>query len=413
MDPTCHIDGFGPLGMARPASVGELGALVRKAAADSAAVYPLGGQTHLGLGNPPIKAGLAVDLRGLDSVIDFPARDMTITVQAGIGVARLQSLVAPENLRLPVDIPRSDQATLGGIIATNASGPRRLGFGTLRDYVIGISAVNNEGLEFKAGGRVVKNVAGYDLCKLLVGSLGTLGIITQVTLKLKPCAEEQALIRFGCDADSLEANVMRLHGTRTRPVCVELLNRSAADTVFQSAGLPASESAWSLVIGFEGNEEAVRWQVQQLIEEVGPAAQLEARVGFTVQPLWDALVNAAHEGALVSCKACVLPSCVVDFCRAVDRDPDRPKVQAHAGSGIVRGYWPAGLAEARAAEIVDAWRSLADRSHGNVVVHRCPPEWKRSVAVWGAVADGWLMRVIKEKFDPRRIFNPGRFVEGI
>src|SRR5262249_22812669 len=158
------------------------------------AIYPLGGRTMLDLGLPPTRPGLAIDLRRFDAVIDYPARDMTVTVQAGLTVAKLQALLAAENQRLPIDVPHAEQATLGGALAANVSGPRRYGFGTLRDYVIGISVVNDEGQEVKAGGRVVKNVAGYDLCKLYVGSLGTLGIITQVTLKLRPQPMAQTLI---------------------------------------------------------------------------------------------------------------------------------------------------------------------------------------------------------------------------
>src|SRR5262245_58022844 len=224
---TCTIDGFGPLPVVRPVSVSVLGDVVRGAAAKNEAIYPIGGQTQLDLGNPPTKGGVAVDMRGLDQVIEFPARDMTVTVQAGITIAKLQALLAPENLQLPIDVPQPERATLGGIIATNVSGPRRLGYGTLRDYVIGISAVNDEGNEFKAGGRVVKNVAGYDLCKLLVGSLGTLGVITQVTLKLRPLPEETALVTLGCESAEVAGVLDQMHSSRTRPVCMELLNRPA------------------------------------------------------------------------------------------------------------------------------------------------------------------------------------------
>ena len=180
---TCLLDGFGPVPLVRPGCAVDVGDLIRQASASDSAIYPVGGQTKIGLGYPPTKPGQAVDLRGLAQVIDFPARDMTITVQAGITIAVLRETLAREKLRLPIDVPQPDRATLGGILACNTSGPRRFGYGTLRDYVIGITALNDEGREFKAGGRVVKNVAGYDLCKLLVGSLGTLGIITQVTLK--------------------------------------------------------------------------------------------------------------------------------------------------------------------------------------------------------------------------------------
>jgi glycolate oxidase FAD binding subunit len=413
MQADCYIDGFGPLPVERPASVAELGAIVSRAAVDGAAVYPLGGRTRLDLGNRPIKAGLAVDVCGLDQVIDFPSRDMTVTVQAGIRMNGLQALLAPENLRLPIDVPEADRATLGGSIAANTSGPRRYGFGTLRDYVIGISAVNDAGKEFKAGGRVVKNVAGYDLCKLLVGSLGTLGIITQVTLKLRPLAEEQALIVLGCAADGLETLLEQLHATATRPVCIELLNRRAAAEVFRRADMEAPASVWAVVVGYEGNEEAVRWQVQQLIVEVGAASQLAVRIGFTTGPLWDALVSGAgRTEAPLSFKASVLPSAVAAFCRAADAEPDAVTVQASAGSGIVRGHWQAGLTETRAAALRASWRGWSERG-GTVVVERCPPEWKRAVPVWDALPAGALMRAVKEKLDPNRVFNPGRFVEGI
>jgi glycolate oxidase FAD binding subunit len=153
---------------------------------------------------------------------------MTITVQAGMTVAQLQSTLAREKQRLPIDVPHAERATVGGIIATNMSGPRRYGWGTLRDYVIGISVVNDEGHEIKAGGRVVKNVAGYDLCKLFVGSMGTLGVITQVTFKLRPLAAEQALFAFPCPPTEIDNALTLLHGSKTRPVMLELLSPGAA-----------------------------------------------------------------------------------------------------------------------------------------------------------------------------------------
>ena len=216
-DNVCRIDDFGPLTVVRPQSVAELGDLVRRASAERQALYPVGGGTMLDLGLPPSRPGWAVDVRSLNHVIDYPARDMTITVQAGVTVAELQRVLAAENQRLPVDVPRADRATLGGALAANVSGPRRYGFGTLRDYVLGISTVNDEGQEVKAGGRVVKNVAGYDLCKLHVGALGTLGVIVQATLKVRPIPEAQALLTLGCDAAGLEALLDRLHDSRTRP----------------------------------------------------------------------------------------------------------------------------------------------------------------------------------------------------
>src|SRR5581483_6676750 len=221
------LDDFSLPSVIQPRSVAELGDLVGRARSEGQALYPLGGRTMLTLGLPPTRPGYGVDLRGLSAVIDYPARDMTITVQTGITLAELQQLLATENQRLPVDVPHADKATLGGALAVNASGPRRYGFGTFRDYVLGISTINDEGQETKAGGRVVKNVAGYDLCKLHIGALGTLGIISQVTLKLRPLPEEQAIAVLACRTEDLEGLLTGLHATRTEPVGVELVNRAA------------------------------------------------------------------------------------------------------------------------------------------------------------------------------------------
>ena len=188
------------------------------------AVYPLGGGTSLDFGLPAAQPGIGFSLAGLNRVVDYPARDMTITVEAGITLANLADMLADERQWLPIDVPQPERATLGGVIATDVSGPRRYGYGTLRDYVIGISAVDGRGMTFKGGGRVVKNVAGYDFCKLLTGSLGTLGVITQVTLKLKPLVERSALV--ACDVRDWHAAERLLAGvvtSATTPTAIELL----------------------------------------------------------------------------------------------------------------------------------------------------------------------------------------------
>jgi glycolate oxidase FAD binding subunit len=414
MTDSCLIDDFGPLPVRHPASVAELSDCVRAAASAGQAAYPLGGGTMLGQGLPPTKPGVAVRTTRLDQVLDYPARDMTVTVQTGITLARLSDLLAVENQRLPIDVPNAGRATLGGALAVNASGPRRYGLGTLRDYVIGISVVNDEGQEVKAGGRVVKNVAGYDLCKLYVGSLGTLGIISQVTLKLKPRPEEHALLTLGCGPDAVGPLLDTLHRSRTRPVCLELLNAAAIRAVNAAHGGAAPDSPWVIVVGFEGNREAVSWQVQQLIKEV-PAGQ---GTGVTVlaeksaEPLWSALVEfAAWPGARLTFKANVLPSAVAAFCRQAADLGDGLLLQAHAGSGIVIGHAGADLTAERAAAMLKGRLATATAARGNLIVTRCPPAWKAALPVWGAPrGDAWLMRRVKDALDPRGLFNPGRFI---
>jgi glycolate oxidase FAD binding subunit len=402
-DSTLTLDGLGPLPIRRPGSVAELGDLVREAAATGSALYPVAGRTHLGLGNSPTKPGIAVDLRGLCDVVDFPARDMTITVRPGITITELRTLLAKENLRLPIDIPRPDEATLGGAIAVDVSGPRRFGFGTLRDYVIGISAVSDEGLEFKAGGRVVKNVAGYDLCKLLVGSLGTLGIVTQVTLKLRPLAEECALIAMPTGADGLDKLVDKAMATRTRPVLLDVVNRAAGREIPDAY---LTDEAWTVLVGYEGNTDLVRWQMQQLVTELGCSHPVEARIGCTGATVDRALVeDLAWPGATLTLRASTLPSRAVALLQAMDADGCR--LHAHAGNGIVVGHYGAMSLE-QATTLVRRWRELA---RGAVVVVRCPTEWKRTLDVWGPPrGDAPLMREVRRRFDPRGMFNPGRFV---
>jgi glycolate oxidase FAD binding subunit len=412
---TCLIDDVGPLPVVRPGSPAELGDLVRRAGADGQALYPLGGRTLLEQGLPPSRPGLGVDLRALDQVIDYPARDMTVTVRAGITLARLQELLAAENQRLAVDVPRAGEATLGGALAANVSGPRRYGHGTLRDYVIGISAVNDEGQEVKAGGRVVKNVAGYDLCKLYIGSLGTLGIITQVTLKLKPRPEEQALLALPCDDEAVAPLLDRLHASNTRPVCVDLLNGPAVRALDARGRLPGSP--WVVVIGYEENAEAVAWQVRRLVGELGPGHTrgLDVWAGRTGNWLWDALVEfRARPAGPLTFKANLLPRATADFCRRAAALPEPVLLQAHAGSGIVLGHVDGTLTLERAQAMLNTMLTWAEAARGNVILLRCPPAWKAALPVWGAPrGDLWLMRRVKEQLDPRRLFNPGRFIDAL
>jgi glycolate oxidase FAD binding subunit len=150
-----------------PASPAQVADAVRRYHDNETPVYPVGGATALDYGLTPKRPGTALSLSGLQAVVDYPARDMTVTVEAGMRVAELSRILAREGQQWPIDVPRADNATVGGVIATNTNGPRRYGYGSVRDYVIGINAVDGSGRPFKGGGRVVKNVAGYDFCKLL------------------------------------------------------------------------------------------------------------------------------------------------------------------------------------------------------------------------------------------------------
>jgi len=404
--PPLSIDDTAPLPVRRPATAAELCALVREAAASGQGVYPVGGRTALDVGLPPLKPGFAVETTALDGVIDYPARDMTITVEAGITLAKLQATLATENQWLPVDVPHPDRATLGGAVALNQSGPRRYGYGTLRDYVIGISFVTDDGDEVKAGGRVVKNVAGYDLMKLHTGAVGTLGAVTRLTLKVKPRPEAMALVTFACGSN-VSGLLDRLHESKSRPVAVQLLNPAAARRVGLGRG-------FGLVVGFEEKAATVEWQVATLLAELAgtPAIDPVELRAPDADRLWAALngLQACPESRLIF-KVSTRPSRVASyFARSAAGGPDL--LFAEALSGIVWGAAADGdPAEAmtpdRLESLIHSPSGTADGAH--VTVRRCPPAWKATLPVWGRpAADRELMRHVKRTLDPGNVFNPGR-----
>jgi glycolate oxidase FAD binding subunit len=297
---------------------------------------------------------------------------------------------------------------LGGVYATNTSGPRRFGAGRPRDQIIGVSFVTADGALVKGGGRVVKNVAGYDFPKLLTGSLGTLGVITQLTLKVRPIPEASTLawISFS-DANRLGPILDQLNTSGTRPVAVEVLNPSGIRSIAARLGLPTE--SWMLVVGFEGSAESVTWQVDRLLPELG-RSDVIIRSGADADPCWTALTEfQAAEVGLVGFVANLRPSSVIPFVRHLDSA--LWAVQAHAGNGIVRAHVLGSPDLKTMAPEIDRLRAAAVRDGGNLILPRCPTEWKERLRVWGEPRPDWAMAErVKRALDPTGAMNPGRFV---
>lgn len=398
-----------------PSTQAELVSVVRAAYESGTPLYPLGGETALDYGLPVKTPGIGLSLAELNRLVDYPARDMTVTVEAGITISALAELLAAEGQWLPIDVPDPDHATLGGVIATNASGPRRYGQGTIRDYVIGITAVDGRGTEFHGGGRVVKNVAGYDFCKLLVGSLGTLGVSTQVTLKVKPRPRASALVT--CDVASFEQAetlLAALGQSRTTPAAVELLAGPAWSDDTNLATLTPGTSA-RLVVGLEGTAVEVDWMVEQLRGEWQALGVSNTRVltGDPCSNLWRSLAEfPANRDAAAVIRANVLPGAVTTFAQEVLQVDPQASIQAHAGNGILIVRFGGLAASDIAATIIKRLRPAADAMRGSVVVVHAAQgvEFTRQL-IWGpARADFPQQVAVKRQFDPRGVLNPGRFI---
>ncbi|HEV3342209.1 MAG TPA: FAD-binding oxidoreductase [Pirellulales bacterium] len=396
-----------------PTTQDELVGHLRGAYESATPVYAIGGGTSLGYGLPAKEKGLGLRLAALNRVVDYPSRDMTVTVEAGITMAALAAELARHGQRLPVDAAQAEQATLGGMIATNFSGPRRFGWGTLRDYVIGISAVDGRGTPFKAGGRVVKNVAGYDLCKLLTGSLGTLAVITQATLKVRPVPEATAFA--GCTArtwDEAESLLSSLVGSRTTPAAIELLRGPHWQPNAMLAAPVAA--AGRLLVGFEGSKSEINWQIEQLAREwreqgVAVDTEREEAAGAT----WRQLTALAASDAPLVVKVNVRPGALTSILSLLAEIDPQASVQSHAGNGIAVAAFSQFSPQDASRVLIQQLQPAAVAAEGNVVVWSCPTDELTRQATWGAApADAALMRSVRDQFDPKRLLNRGRFLYG-
>ncbi|MCX7424676.1 MAG: FAD-binding oxidoreductase [Planctomycetia bacterium] len=402
-----------------PADAAAVAAAVAEAARTDAAVYPIGGGTALDYGARPTRTGVGVSLAKLNRVVDHPARDLTITVEAGLTIAALRKKLAAERQRLPVDIPQADRATVGGAVAASPSGPRRYRWSTMRDYVIGIHAVDGAGTEFSGGGRVVKNAAGYDLCRLLTGSLGTLAVITQVTLMVKPMADTAAVMACDLgDFDTAERLLAVMVRTDTLPVAIELL-AGPAWRDDPALGPMTDGAVGRLVVGFEGSAPEVDWMLESLAGEwhqcgvANPITVPSAQVEPLYRRLTEFPVGTPEPdgSAPLVVQISVLPSATVAAVRRLREMMPECSLEVHAGNGVIRGRF-AVAPDAAAAMLRERLRPLVTQAGGAMVVLAHPPDADLDVrSVWGPPGDGaTVMRAIKERFDPKNLLNPGRFV---
>src|SRR5688500_7991157 len=275
-DASLAVDGQVPALRCEPTSADELAAVVRLANEQKAGVLPRGGGTRMHLGYPPRSADLLLSTRGLNRIVEYEPADLTVTVEAGIGLAELQSRLGQHGQLLALDPPSAANATIGGIVASNASGPLRLRYGSARDLVIGTRVANADGTLTKAGGRVVKNVAGYDLNKLYTGSLGTVGVIVELSFKLHPLPQQEATVVAIFPNPELEAEVSAtVLRSPLGPTAIEIVNGRAAATIAGGLSVPTGGCAmFVLVGGFDKAVGRVADEIAALSSERGRADRI-------------------------------------------------------------------------------------------------------------------------------------------
>ncbi len=411
------IDGREPQQVVFPESIEQVAETLRSASAQKTAVTPIGAGGFLHIGSLPRRYDLALSLQRMNRVVDYQPTDMTVTVEAGMSLARLQAILGEHGQWLPLDPPFPERATVGGIIAANLSGPSRLSQGTVRDFLLGLRVVTADGTVVKGGGRVVKNVAGYDVPKLYCGSFGTLGVIVEATFKVRPYPERQALC--ACmfpSAESAMDKVLHLLGTELQPFFMELTN---FDPLAREKGKTPTAH---LFIAFAGIDEEVGYQVTRLRELSGESS--EARQDLA-EGKDQAVANALRDfplagDAMLRYKASVLPTHVASFYKKAEEEAELRGLSllllSHAGSGIIYGHVPheGSITSEKLLSFVDWLRILAKQLGGSLIIEHIDPALKDRVDVWGHVGNSFpLMKRLKETLDPQGILNPGRFVGGI
>jgi glycolate oxidase FAD binding subunit len=386
--PADAVDGVPARWVASPGSTEEAGAVLRVAAEHDLAVVARGAGTKLDWGTPPRRLDLIVDTRRLDRVVEHAAGDLVVVVQAGVSLAALADRLAGAGQRLAVDevVPGS---TVGGALATGLTGPRRLLAGGVRDLVLGATLIRADGVIARSGGKVVKNVAGYDVAKLVCGAYGTLGLVTEAAFRLHPVSPAAAYASVTVpDAAAAHATVQRVLHAQFVPSAIEL-------------DRPEPGGPVEVALLVEGTEAGVAARTRQARDALGPdAAEVDRPPWWGRLPAGDVLVKVTTE-----------LSGVGRLLDGVEKSGAGGAVAVRGSAGV--GTFHVATGADGAAAFVESLRGAAPGWSGSVVVLAAPPAVRAAVDSWGPVSGLDLMRRVKDQFDPQGRLAPGRFVGGI
>ncbi len=425
------LDGRKPKVIVSPETIDEVSKVVACANQQHLAIIPRGNGTKIGMGGIPKKIDVILSTSRMNRITDSDCENLTLSAESGITLSQVQKSLAKigKGYFLPLDPPFTDKATLGGIVATNSSGPRRLLYGTARDLIIGTKTVFPNGDIVVSGGKTVKNVSGYDMCKLLIGSYGTLGLLCEMTFKLLPLPEkETTLLLSFARIEEADGFVRELRGSQLIPSSIEILNATAVRKIKYPVSLPPNGN-YVVAIGVEGVVESIDRQVSEMSEMGKKYGVLEAVTldSEKHQAFWVAIRDFSYGLTqeypnAISLKSNFLISKSGEMMGDYEETAKRYGIDCalicHCGSGILYSYVLAGK-NLRSkvesfVELVGKLTSEAVKNGGNLVVESSPVLIKKQVDVWGASRSDYpVMRRLKEQIDPASILNRGRFVGGI
>jgi glycolate oxidase FAD binding subunit len=414
-------------------SAEQIADVLRFAAAEKLAVIPMSGRSKLGIGSPPARYDLALDLSRMNRVLSYDPQDLTLGVEPGVRIEDLLRTLGEQKQFLPLAVPFADRATIGGIVAANSSSPLRHAYGAVRDFCLGMEFVTGDGKQAKSGGRVVKNVTGYDLHKLLVGSLGTLGVITRVNFRTFPMPHSQGMFVASFSSAEAAFDFCRAvsHSVLT-PQMVEVANPGTAALIFSGEFATRLEPRTWIVIVSAAGQPAV---VQRYQRELGQLAGAAAAEDFL--PLSDYEANSVmlqiqefprlmmeRDASALIFRINAVPGLLAPLVAklrvlAAQRELDFVALARAAGI-LYAAFLPprenSAAPETLTQLIREVYRTCAQsETQATAMLEWCPPELKTSPEiVWGPPRpDFELMRRVKKSFDSQNILAPGRFAGGI
>jgi glycolate dehydrogenase FAD-binding subunit len=416
------VDGRVPKMVVSPGTAEEIAEVVKYANSEKLSIVPRGGGTMMACGDIPRKMDIVLSLLRLNRIVDYDTANLSLAVEAGSALADVQRTLANGGRGnfLPLDPPRMEKATIGGIVATNASGPKRYLYGTVRDMLLGLKAVTPGGDIVSFGGKTMKNVSGYDMTRLMIGSWGSLGVITGITTKLLPLPEASATVLVSFDRLAAVGPFIRkiLHSVLL-PSAIDLIGGKGAERL-------AEESKYLLAFSIEGFTEAVDRQVADLdaAAKNDGACFVKVLKGAKDRDFWagvrDFAVGVEEDfSPPVVLKSNFVISRHTEVLEACEKATRAAGMDAafilRAGNGILYTYLLGHARDAGAlAALIGTLTAAAVRFEGNLVVESCPPEAKAKISVWGQQRNDLpIMRRLKEEMDPRGVMSPGRFVGGI